>query len=107
MAKLDRSLKLGDKNGNVTVELDGAGGNAHFGGGGANADIRLFNADGQMCVLINGGDSNIIAGGNGESVTALQLTILLQTGGVESMPPVTFCEIVSLRPARGWRRAQP
>ncbi|MEL7049186.1 MAG: hypothetical protein AAFO75_09560, partial [Pseudomonadota bacterium] len=65
MAKNDTVLSLADKKGNVSVTLDATKGNVDLGGGGHNGDIYMMNADGDMCVHIDGGNSNLMAGGYG------------------------------------------
>ena len=65
MARATRKTKIQDKAGNTSVAIEGDGANINLGGNGHNGDIRMMNADGELCVYIDGGNSNFTAGGAG------------------------------------------
>jgi hypothetical protein len=62
MARATRKTKIQDKAGKTSVAIEGDGANINLGGNGHNGDIRMMNADGELCVRIDGGYLNFIAG---------------------------------------------
>jgi len=62
MVRTPSKTKVQHKSAKTFAAIEGNGANINLEGNDHNGDIRMMNVDGELCVRIDGGNSNFIAG---------------------------------------------